>query len=74
MEDEYGGAYYSRHDDQSQFDENTANLVNGDLIVETPLEDEIYDDDDSQSNVIVHFNCDQLTTSRPSSSFVSTNK
>ena len=35
LEDEYGGVFYPRHDDQSQFDENTANLKNGDLIVET---------------------------------------
>ena len=32
---------------QEQFDENQANLKNGDLIVETMLDEEIYDDDDS---------------------------
>ena len=32
---------------QEQFDENQAKLKNGDLIVETMLDEEIYDEDDS---------------------------
>ena len=47
VDNEVEEEYCPRHDDQSQFDENTANLKNGDLFVETLLEDEIYDDDDS---------------------------
>ena len=42
--------------------------------MESLAEDEIYDDEgDSQSNIVVHFNCDGLT-SQQSSSYFSTNR